>query len=157
MIYSGCSSPFQRGGGEKNQNFMLIRFFKEIDLIGCGGDTQPIRLTGGDPQPIRLQVHAQGLRMQGLRAQGWWGHLANQITQGLHTQGLCAQGLCVQGWWGHLANQITQGCTCRGCACRGCMCRGCTCRGCMHRGCTQGLHTQGVSQLIRLHRGCYCN
>ena len=23
----------------------------------------------------------------------------------------------------------------------------------MHRGCTQGLRTQGVSQLIRLHRG----
>ena len=40
-------SPFQRGGGEKNQDFMLIRFFKEIDLIGCGGDTQPIRLQVG--------------------------------------------------------------------------------------------------------------
>ena len=26
---------------------MLIMFFKENDLIGCGGD----------PQPIRLQVH----------------------------------------------------------------------------------------------------
>ena len=23
---------------------MLIRFFKENDLIGCGGDPQPIRL-----------------------------------------------------------------------------------------------------------------
>ena len=34
---------------------MLIRFFKEIDLIGCGGD----------PQPIRLQVCAQGLHVQG--------------------------------------------------------------------------------------------
>ena len=26
---------------------MLIRFFKENDLIGCGGDTQPIRLQVG--------------------------------------------------------------------------------------------------------------
>ena len=44
MIYSGCASPYQRGGGGKNQDFMLIRFFKENDLIGCGGDHQPIRL-----------------------------------------------------------------------------------------------------------------
>ena len=29
---------------------MLIRFFKENDLIGCVED----------PQPIRLQVHVQG-------------------------------------------------------------------------------------------------
>ena len=28
----------------KNQDFMLIRFFKENDLIGCDGDPQPIRL-----------------------------------------------------------------------------------------------------------------
>ena len=33
---------------------MLIRFFKENDLIGCGGD----------PQPIRLQEHT-GVRAQG--------------------------------------------------------------------------------------------
>ena len=26
---------------------MLIRFFKANDLIGCGGDTQPIRLQVG--------------------------------------------------------------------------------------------------------------
>ena len=26
LIYSGCSEVFQRGGGEKNQDFMLIRF-----------------------------------------------------------------------------------------------------------------------------------
>ena len=31
---------------------MLIRFFKENDLIGCGGD----------PQPIRLQVHRGACR-----------------------------------------------------------------------------------------------
>ena len=24
-MYSGCSEVFQRGGGEKNQDFMLIR------------------------------------------------------------------------------------------------------------------------------------
>ena len=26
LIYSGCLEVFQRGGGEKNQDFMLIRF-----------------------------------------------------------------------------------------------------------------------------------
>ena len=26
------------GGGEKNQDFMLIRLFNPNDLIGCGGD-----------------------------------------------------------------------------------------------------------------------
>ena len=26
----------------KNQDFMLIRFYKENDLIGCGGDPQPV-------------------------------------------------------------------------------------------------------------------
>ena len=30
---------FQRGGGEKNQDFMLIRLVNANDLIGCGGDT----------------------------------------------------------------------------------------------------------------------
>ena len=25
-------------GGEKNQGFMIIRFFNPSDLIGCGGD-----------------------------------------------------------------------------------------------------------------------
>ena len=151
---------------------MLIRFFKEIDLIGCGGDTQPIRL------------HRDCV--QGLHAQGWRGHSANQITQGLHARVVhagvvckgctcrdCAQGLRTQGWWGHSANQITQGLcarvaharvvhtgvaragvvgtlsqsdytgvACKGCTCRGCTCRGCTHKGCACRGCTQGLHMQ---------------
>ena len=81
--------------------------------------------------------------MQGLCAQGWWGHLAYQITQGLHTQG----------WWGHLANQITQGLCARVAHARvvgtlsqsdytGVACRGCACRG------------GGDTQPIRLHRGC---
>ena len=38
-------SLFKEVVGE-NQDFMLIRFFKENDLIGCGGDPQPIRLQG---------------------------------------------------------------------------------------------------------------
>ena len=198
---------------------MLIRFFKEFDLIGCGGDTQPIRLQHSDnqitgahrgcahrgcacrgcirggacagvvgyTQPIRLQVHAGGVHAGDVCAGGVhagvvgtlsqsdyrWGHSANQITGAaggvrtgvvgtlsqsdytglharMHVQGLCAggmrtggackgvvgtlsqsdyTGLCVQGvraqgWWEHLANQITQGCAHRGCACRGCACRG---------------------------------
>ena len=37
---------------------MLIRFFKENYLIGCGGD----------PQPIRLPVHAQGCVCRGVHA-----------------------------------------------------------------------------------------
>ena len=28
---------FQRSGGEKNQDFMLIMLFNANDLIGCGG------------------------------------------------------------------------------------------------------------------------
>ena len=58
---------------------------------------------GGDTQPIRLQV----------------GTLSQSDYTGLRMQGVCAQG-----WWGHLANQITQGCAHRGCACRGCARRG---------------------------------
>ena len=96
MIYSGCASPFQRGGGEKNQDFMLIRFFKEFDLIGCGGDTQPIRLQVGTLSQSDYRC-AQGVRVQGM------------CTQGVRVQGMCAQGVRVQGWWGHSANQITGG------------------------------------------------
>ena len=29
---------FQRGNGENNQDFMLIRLFNPNDLISCGGD-----------------------------------------------------------------------------------------------------------------------
>ena len=34
---------------------MLIRFFKENDLIGCGGDPHPIRL--GVPIGVRIEMH----------------------------------------------------------------------------------------------------
>ena len=30
-------------GGEKNQDFMLMRFFNPSDLIGRGGDPKPMR------------------------------------------------------------------------------------------------------------------
>ena len=36
-ILASCDH-FKRGGGEKNQGFMIIRFFNPSDLIGCGGD-----------------------------------------------------------------------------------------------------------------------
>ena len=52
---------------------MLIRFFKENNLIGCGGD----------PQPIRLQVCA------GVHAQGC-GH------RGSH-RGVCTEGCACSG------------------------------------------------------------
>ena len=61
---------------------MLIRFFKENDLIGCGGDHQPIRLQVETLSQSDYRCAPQGLRAQGMRAQG------------LHVQGLCAQGLC---------------------------------------------------------------
>ena len=211
---------------------MLIRFFKEIDLIGCGGDTQPIRLQVGTlsqsdyryacrgcvqglqtrvacagvvhkgcmhrgcAQGLHTRVaHAgvlhkgcvhrgsmQGLCMQGLHAQGWWGPSANQITQGLHASVVCTrvegtlsqsdytgvahkdcackgctQGLHMQGWRGHSANQITQGLHAR-VACTGVVCRGCMCKGCVHRGCMQGLLAQGLHTRVAcagvVHRGC---
>ena len=38
LIYSGCAYTFLRGGGEKNQGFMLIRLLDAGNMIGCGGD-----------------------------------------------------------------------------------------------------------------------
>ena len=56
---------------------------------------------GGDTQPIRLHRDCmQGLHAQGLHMQGWWGHSANQITQGLHARVArrgCKQGLIKHG------------------------------------------------------------
>ena len=90
----------------------------------------------------------------GFHTQGWWGHSANLITQGLCTRVVqtgvvhkgCAQGLHVQGWWGHSANQITQGLHAMvahaGVAHRGCVHKGGgdTQPISLHRGCAQGLH-----------------
>ena len=46
--------PFLRDGGEKNQDFMLVRFINTSDLIGCGGEHWPIRKLLGPHQ-----VHAR--------------------------------------------------------------------------------------------------
>ena len=108
---------------------------------------------------------------QGLHVQGWWGHSANQITQGLHAmvahagvahrgcvhkgggdtqpislhrgcaQGLCAQGLCTRVACTRVVGTLSQS-DYTGVACNGCMCRGC-----MRKG-------GGDTQLISLHRGC---
>ena len=43
FIYSGCAETFQRGGGGKSQDFMLMRLINPSNLIGCGMDPQPIR------------------------------------------------------------------------------------------------------------------
>ena len=118
---------------------MLIRFFKEFDLIGCGGDTQPIRLQVGTLSQSDYRcvqgVCAQGVHTQGMCAQGCT-RRGGGDTQPIRlqvgtlsqsdyrcTQGVCAGGVrtgdaCagdahvgvhMQGWWGHSANQITGG------------------------------------------------
>ena len=99
MIYSGCASPFQRGGGGKNQDFMLIRFFKENFLIGCGGDIQPIRLQVGTLSQSDYRCARAGSLHAGVARAG-----------GLRT-GICAQGLHVQG--------LRAGVACAGGTCRG--------------------------------------
>ena len=48
---------------------MLIRFFKEFDLIGCGGDTQPIRLQVGTLSQSDYRC-AQGVRVWGCTRRG---------------------------------------------------------------------------------------
>ena len=92
---------------------------------------------GGDTQPIRLHRDC----VQGLRTQGWWGHSANQITQGLRTRVVHAR---VEGT---LSQSDYTGVAPKGCACRGCT-QGLRARvalkGCMHRGCMQGLCAQGL-------------
>ena len=69
------------------------------------------QITGGDTQPIRLQVHAGGARagvVGTLSQSDYTGLHARMHVQGC-VQGVCAQGVHAKGWWGHLANQITQG------------------------------------------------
>ena len=64
---------FLRDGGEKNQDFMLMRFFNPSDLIG----------SGGDPQPMRFKVCGGGA----------WRRCAEGCTEGC-MEG-CAEGVCV--------------------------------------------------------------
>ena len=51
--------------------------------------------------------------------QGWWGHLANQITQGLCIRVACA-GVAHAGLHAEVAHA---GVVCKGCVHRGCVCR----------------------------------
>ena len=37
-MHKGMCEGMHKGGREKNQNFMLIRFLKASNLIGCGGE-----------------------------------------------------------------------------------------------------------------------
>ena len=118
---------------------MFIRFFKENDLIGCGGDTQPIRLQVGT------------LSQSDYR----WGPPANQIT------GVCA-GVAHAEVVGTLSQSVEpirvtctvvawKGCAHRGCAHSGCACNGCVCRG---GGDTQPI--SGANQVCAC-RGCACS
>ena len=60
--------------------------------------------------------------------QGWWGHSANLITQGLHTQGLHVR--VVHAGVAH---------------------KGCACRGCTQGVCAQELRTQGLLFVLGYH------
>ena len=69
---------------------MLIRFFKENDLIGCGGDTQPIRLQVGtlsqsDWGCVHRTVCAE-VCMQGCVCRG--------VHVGVHMQGYACRAAC---------------------------------------------------------------
>ena len=78
--------------------------------------------------------------MQGLHAQGWWGHSANLITQGLHAGVACTRVV------GTLSQSDYTGVARNGCTCRGCMRKGGgdTQLISLHRSCVQGLHVQGL-------------
>ena len=90
---------------------------------------------GGDTQTIRLHSScAQGLCMQ-----GWWGHSANQITQGLRTRVACARVVWTLSQSDY-TGVVHKGCVHRGCACRG---GGDTQPIRLHRDYAQGLHVQG--------------
>ena len=100
---------------------MLIRFFKENDLIGCGGDIQPIRLQVGTlsqsdsrcaHKGCVLRGCAQGLHVQGLRARV------------VHAGVACAGVVCagVVGTLNQSVEPIRVAHT--GVAHKGCMCRG---------------------------------
>ena len=159
---------------------MLIRFFKENNLIGCGGDIQPIRLQVGNLSqsdyrcaqgsacaggPVRRGCACRGSARRGCTHRG-------SARKGCARRGSAAVvGTFSQSdyRWGTSANQITGvrrgsahvGGLCAGVACAGglhaqgvCACRGYACRGSACRGCARrGSARTGVARAGGLHTG----
>ena len=184
LIYSGCASPFQRGVGGKNQDFMLIRFFKEkwsawlwwghsarsdyrlgtLSQSDYRWGPSANQITGGDPQPIRLQVCMQGLHMQGLHAQGLCTRIAHAGAQGLCPRVVCA-GVARARVVGTLSQSDYRGCTqgwwgtlsqsdYRGCV-QGLRAR-VECAGVVCKGCMHKGCMQGLCTQGCAHKGCAC-
>ena len=138
---------------------MLIRFFKEIDLIGCGGDTEPIRLQVGTLSQSDYRCARKDCMCRGCTCKG------GGDTQPISLHRGCAQGLHKQGLHARVVGTLSQsdytGIACNGCTCkgggdtqsirlhRGCA-QGVACKGCVCRGCAQGLHMQGCAQGLRM-------
>ena len=80
-------------------------------------------LSQSDYTGLRARMRVQGLCAGGVRTGGARKGVVGTLSQSDYT-GLRVQEVRAKGWWGHLANQITQGCAHRGCARRGCACRG---------------------------------
>ena len=134
---------------------------------GCvhkgGGDTQPISLHRGCAQGLRAQGLCTRVACRGCMHKGGGDTQPIRLHRGC-TQWLHVQGLHAQGWWGHSANLITQGLRAR-VACAGVVHKGCVHRGCTQSIILHGLHAMvacagvvckggGDTQSIRLHRGC---
>ena len=80
-------------------------------------------LSQSDYTGLRARMCVQGLCGGSVCTGGVHKGVVGTLSQSDYT-GLRVQGVHAQGWWGHLANQITQGCAHRGCTRRGCACRG---------------------------------
>ena len=80
-------------------------------------------LSQSDYTGLRARMRVQGLCVGGVHTGDACKGVVGTLSQSDYT-GLCLQGVHAQGWWGHLANQITQGCAHRGCVRRGCTHRG---------------------------------
>ena len=108
---------------------MLIRFFKEIDLIGCGGDTQPIRIMVGT-----LSQSDNSTGVVGTLSQSDYTGLvhAGVVHAGVVHAGVGCTGVACAGVVGTLSQSDYTGVACKGCTRKG----------------------GGATQPIRLHRGC---
>ena len=154
VVHKGCTQ------GLRMQGFCTRVVCTGVPCKGCAC-RGCMRKGGGDTQPIRLHRDC----MQALRAQGWRGHSANQITQGLrkrivHARVAC-KGCTCRGGGDTQPIRLHRDCMqglhaqglCTGVACARVACTGVACKGCVCRGCTQGLHVQGLRTGVAC-RGC---
>ena len=122
-VHRGCA---HRGGGGHSANQITGGDTQPIRLqVHAGGARAGVvgTLSQSDYTGLRTRMHVQGLCAGGVHTGGACKGVVGTLSQSDYT-GLRVQGVHAQGWWGHLANQITQGCAHRGCARRGCACRG---------------------------------